>query len=257
MDQPTIIQYLIFLLCFVIYGLGFKIWIVNKVEWRVKKSIVKEQTDIVEGIKAYYTENLEKIKALNSNENDKLKHALDKLLTLQLQHRTEERQALVNFSESCNRWVFNLSRIKFENYNLQNIDDLKIKIDGIRDEYFLNIYVERVKIILFITNEQVNNETDTLIDIIEKYKNDMEFILNELLSLLKEQVRSSYETDFIDEFGGGTMINYGIDNSSKINALFLEFENFNGKSFGECRHQIKKFASSAKLYLTSSEFNKQ
>ncbi|SHM16416.1 hypothetical protein [Mucilaginibacter sp. OK098] len=257
MDQLFNFGNLITLLIFLIYELFYKIFVVNKIEWRVKRDILKEQTDIVESNKAIYNEKLETIKAQNAGENDKLKHALDKLLTLQLQHRTEERQALVNFSENCNRWIFNLSRIKFENYNVRNIEELKQKIDGIRDEYFLNIYVDRVKIILFITNEYVNNEMNTLAEAIEKYKYDMESILNELLGLLNEQYNSRYEVEILDEFGEGIMTEYSVNNTSKIKELFLVFEDFNGKSFGNCRKQIESFALSAKLYLTSSEFNRQ
>jgi len=242
--------------------------VINKIEWRVKKQILKEQTEVVESVKSFYiekleafkainNENLEKIKSVNNIETETLKRALDKLLTLQLQHRNEERQALVNFISSCNQWIFNLSRIKFDEYNIQKIGDLKIKISNIRDEYFLNIYSERLKILLFITNHEVNTSMNLLVDEIEGYKNNMENILIDLLKLLEEQHNSEYETiEVFEDIGEAYVTNYAINNSSKIKTLFLEYKNFNGESFKNCMLQIERFADTAKTYLTSSEFNK-
>jgi len=181
---------------------------------------------------------------------------LDKLLTLQIHHRNEERQALINFVASCNQWIFKLSTIRFGDYNLKNFQELKIKIADIQDEYFLSIYAERIKILLFITNEEVNRMTNTLVESIEKYKSDMKLILTELLDLLETQYSSSYHnTDFDDE-GPYTYIAYSINNTIKIAKLSEYFENLNLRSFSDSMLKIESFAGIAKTYLISEEFNR-
>lgn len=244
-----------YLLLFIIYELGYKILVVNKLEWRVKREISKEQTEIQENIKGFYNEKLERQKAENLNENNRLKNALDKLLSLQLQHRTEERQALLSFLSNCNQWIFNLYRIKFDNYAVDNIGDLKLKVESIQDEYFLNIHAERIKILLFMREESVAEATNELVNTLKKYKIDMENVLTDLLILLKQQYNSRYEyTDVFEDIGEAIVTAYSIDNREKIGDLFLEFENFNGRSFGNCMNQIENFTAIAKSYLASLEF---
>lgn len=264
---PFTISSLCSLVVLIIYHLLYKRYFLSKFDWYIKKDILKQQTDVVEAVKLFYVEKLESfkmvndeklenIKAANVNETETLKHTLNKLLTLQVQHRSDERQAMVNFLENCNQWVFNLYKIRFDDYGLQNINELKLKIVNIEDEYFLKIYAERVKIILFITNESVNVSMSHLINSIETYKINMYNILTEHYSLLKQQFNSAYEVSGIDEEGEYVATYYSIDNSQSIENLFLEFENFNGKSFKGCINKIENFAETAKKYLTSSEFNR-
>jgi len=255
----------IYIVLFVLYEVLYKLIIIDKIKSRVQRKIIKEQNEIVEATKLFYLEKLEEyktinnerienLKAIHSNESETLKSSLNKLLTLQIHHRNEEREALINFVASCNQWIFKLSKINFDRYNLKNFQELKIKIADIKDEYFLGIYAERIKILLFITNEGVNAMTNTLFESIQKYKSDIEFILIELFDLLDTQFSSGYEVTDIDEKGEYIIIRYSIDNADKIKKLSIDFENFNSTSFANCMRKIEDFARIAKTYLISEEF---
>jgi hypothetical protein len=246
---------LIYVLLFIIYELGFKIAIINKLEARVKRNILKEQTDIVENVKNVYNEKLENVRAFNLNENSNLKHALDKLLTLQVQHRTEERQALMKFLSNCNQWIFNLSTIKFKHYNINNFSDLKAKIESTQDEFFLNIHAEKIKIILFITNQDVNKATEKLLDTLEIYKETIERNLIELFFLFNQQYSSREEFEAYDDEGPFIQTIFHIHNDEKIKGLSSDFDAFAVKAFKNNINEIENFAIVAKQYLTSLEFN--
>lgn len=234
---------MIYVLLFIIYEVGYKLFVVNKIK-----------TDISESIKHLYNEKLENLKLRNVNENNKLKSALDKLLSLQLQHRNEERQALMNFLSNCNQWIFGLSKIDFKNYSVQNIKDLDSKIDNIQDDHFLNIYAERIKILLFISDIEVNTSTNQLVDAIEEYEKSIKRKLSELMMLLMEQYNSRYEyEDIFDDIGAAIVTAYSIDNTHKIKELSLDFNECNLKLFKKCKTEIETFVQSSKYYLLSLE----
>ncbi len=242
---------LIYILLFVVYQLVYKIIIINKLEARVKRNILKEQTDIVENIKSVYNEKLENVKAVNINENNKLKHALDKLLTLQVQHRTEERQALMKFLSNCNQWIFNLSTIKFSYYNIINYKELTEKIESIQDNFFLNIHSEKINIILFIANEDVNIATENLWDTLDNYKKTIESNLIELLFLFNQQYFSREDIEMYDHEGAFIQTIYHTDNGEKIKELSKNFDAFVTNGFKSNVNEIESFALVAKRYLIS------
>lgn len=93
-----------------------------------KGKLLAQKEDIAE-----ITEKIESVKSEFSKETERLKTDLQRLLSLQISHRTEERASIINFYDKYNQWLYALLEINFGAYSRSNVSDLAEK----------RIYVER------------------------------------------------------------------------------------------------------------------
>lgn len=109
------------------------------------------------------TKQIEMVKKEFNQENEHLKANLQFIISNQIQHSNEERNAIINFFDNYSKWVnVGLLDIKLNEYNFNNIDDLKIKYRELND-FYTQTSVSRNRISLLMNDEEIIDLSHSLL----------------------------------------------------------------------------------------------
>lgn len=220
--------------------------------WKIRV-LDKQKIEIEEKVKSNHAKDIEGLKSIYVQEQDKIKHTLDKVLTIELQHITEERRALANFIEYYTRWTFKVAKIKIDNLDIVNFKRIEELVDSVNDEYLLNLTIEKAKILLLINDRIITAETVKLFNAVESYKNELIKNLMDIYTLFYQQEITGYQYESFDDEGSFIGTDYSVNNAFKIKPLKENFKNEGLMRIPELFEEIQKFAITSKNYLTSSD----
>ncbi|MBS1593396.1 MAG: hypothetical protein JST90_03675 [Bacteroidetes bacterium] len=130
-----------------IAGLWFKNFLPNYFNEKGKLLAQKEDLKAI-------TKEVESVKTLFSKDIEYLKADLQRLLNLEINHRTEERNALISFYDKYNQWLYALLEVNYGAYNRSNLNDLYEKRIFI-EKFYAETNVAQAKIQLLVKNDNI------------------------------------------------------------------------------------------------------
>jgi hypothetical protein len=128
MSPDLIISNFITLLLLIIFGLIFKNFIPSYFNQRAKNLADKQDIGDI-------TKEIESVKEVFTEKTELLKTDLKLALNYQIEHRNEERRAIIEFHHSLNEWINRCFNIDIVSYHLGNSSDLLLKRIEIRELY--------------------------------------------------------------------------------------------------------------------------
>lgn len=145
-----------------IAGLWLKNYLPNY--FKEKGKLLAQKEDIAE-----ITEKIESVKKEFAHETELLKVDLQRLLNFQVSHRSEERNAIINFYDKYNQWLYSLLEINFGAYNRGILNDLAEKRIFI-EKFYAETNVAQAKLRLLVKDKQIIALSNQLVVEILKFK---------------------------------------------------------------------------------------
>lgn len=145
-----------------------------------------------EDIKAI-TESIEAVKFNFNKETEQLKAEITRVTNLQITHRTEERNAILNFYGTYNAWLYSLMEVNISIYNENNIDLLINKREYIDSFYAKSNIEHSIMRLVVLDNNIIGKSHELMVEII-KYKH---WIDSRLLQL---QFNLLYHKQILNQF---------------------------------------------------------
>ena len=114
-----------------------------------KGKLLAQKKDIEE-----ITEKIETVKAEFTTNTEILKSSLQRLISLETSHRTEERSCIIEFYTKYNQWLYALLEINYGAYNIANVKDLVEKRIYI-EKFYGETGIAQSKIQLLVRDEEI------------------------------------------------------------------------------------------------------
>jgi hypothetical protein len=128
-------------------GLWFKNYLPNYFNEKGKLLAQKEDIEDI-------TEKIESVKKEFAHETELLKVDLQRFLNFQVSHRSEERNAIINFYDKYNQWLYSLLEINFGAYNRGIVQELAEKRIFI-EKFFAETNVAQAKLRLLVKDKEI------------------------------------------------------------------------------------------------------
>ncbi len=170
----------ILILCIGLYLAFLKSYFSEKGKQLAIKEDIEEITDKVEKIKSDF-----------QRENDDIKAKVQHLLTLQQSHRTEERNAIIDFYRKYNDWLYSLIEINYGAFNRGNITNL-IETRHLIDKHYRITNVAQSMVKLLVKDGEIIKLSNELIIKILEFKNWMDLKLLKLQQNLESHDSLTY-----------------------------------------------------------------
>lgn len=229
-------------------GLWFKNYLPNyfneKGKLLAQKEDIEEITEKIEGVKKEFTD-----------ETELLKVDLQRLLSFQVSHRSEERNAIIIFYDKYNQWLYSLLEINFGAYNRGIVNDLAEKRIFI-EKFYAETNVAQAKLRLLVKDKDIIELSHQLMIEILQFK---AWIDKRLLGLQQNLESHNSLTDrfliVIKNFEGNKELAQSMAEDEKNiekgkKELVDEFYNNRNKEYAKILPTDSKFTEMVKDYLT-------
>lgn len=133
-----------------------------------QKEDIEEITEKIEGVKQTFT-----------HETELLKAEVQRLLSLEVSHRNEERNSIIAFYDKYNQWLYALLEINYGAYNRGSVKDLMEKRIYI-ERFYAESNVAQAKLRLLVKDKEIIEYSHKLMGAILEFKG---WIDKRLLSL--------------------------------------------------------------------------
>lgn len=135
------------------------LWLKNYLPsyFQEKGKLLAQKEDI-----AAITQKIEEVKVSFTKETETLKFDLQRLVSHEVSHRNEERNAIIDFFVKCNTWLYSYLEIPFDTYGMEQLQALREKRVHL-EKYYAETNVARAKLHLLVKNEQIVNSSLILI----------------------------------------------------------------------------------------------
>jgi hypothetical protein len=140
---PTIIVAILLYLA----GLWLKNYLPNY--FNEKAKLLAQKEDIAE-----ITEKIEKVKIEFTHDTEILKSGLQRLTNLEVSHRNEERNSIIEFYTAYNQWLYALLEINYGAYSRANIKDLIDKRIYI-ETFYGKTGIAQAKVKLLVKDDEI------------------------------------------------------------------------------------------------------
>jgi hypothetical protein len=125
------------------------------------------------------TEKIESVKYTFTRETELLKAEVQRLLSIEVSHRNEERNSIIAFYDKYNQWLYALLEINYGAYNRGNVKDLIDKRIYI-ERFYADASVAQAKLKLLVKDKEIIDCSHKLMGAILEFKG---WIDKRLLSL--------------------------------------------------------------------------
>lgn len=158
-----------------------------------KGSNLADKQDIAE-----ITQKIEGVKQEFSDKNELLKANLQHIISNQIQHSNEQRNAIIGFYDSFSKWVnVGLMSTKIADYSSLNVDELIAKERSL-DQFFTETSITQGRISLLVENPEIITVSLNLVGETLKFNHWLQPVLRELRdNLQKEKFRRQLFSDLI------------------------------------------------------------
>jgi hypothetical protein len=144
---PFLLSNIITLIFLFVGGLWLRNFLPNY--FNEKGKLLAQKKDIAE-----ITEKIESVKIEFTRDTEVLKSSLQRLISLETSHRTEERNAIIDFYSKYNQWLYALLEINYGAYSRLNVKDLTEKRIYI-EKFYGETGVAQSKVQLLVQNEEI------------------------------------------------------------------------------------------------------
>ncbi len=167
-----------------IAGLWLKNYLPNY--FNEKGKLLAQKEDIEE-----ITRKIESVKIDFAKESESLKIELQRLLSLEVAHRTEERIVIINFYDKYNQWLYSLLEINYGAYHRINAKQLLDK-RIYNEKFYAETSVAQAKIRLLVKDGEIIEISSKLLLALLEFKGWMD---RKLLDLQHNLERHQSSTD--------------------------------------------------------------
>lgn len=238
-----------------LFILGFLVFLIVKNYYpsyfSAKGKNLADKEDIAE-----ITQQIEAVKALHTKEVEQLRSQLSHFSMIQSSHRTEERNAIIEFYVAYYHWLYTIFEIPMHDYNTGNIDKIAEK-NLLLNEYFIDINKASAKLVLLVKNaELVILNRDLIVNLVN-YKSWTEQKLINLSYLLIEKSSLSVRFGELIKNMDKNMeeAEKAAQRDTELTKKIQEFNSFYFEEklveFKKCLGHCTRFEVLAKEYLTT------